>query len=187
MRQRVLVGFVALGLCAQAHAQSLEIGLNDDTARVRYSTAMWGEQYGRAQMEVGALYSSEYDNHLLNAGLLVFNDSWESPLELGVGGRFYFADTDADTFGGLALGGQFRFAPLNWRGFGIGAQYFYAPDIVTFSDAENLSEFGARVDYELMPQARVFIAYHNIEADHEDYSGSVELDEATLFGVSMRW
>lgn len=186
MRRSVLVGFAVVGVSTQVHAQSLEIGLNDDTARVRYATAMWGEQYGRVEVEGGLLYTTDND-YLLNTGMLVYNDAWQSPLELGVGGRLYFADTDADSFGGLGLGGQFRFAPRSWRGFGIGGQYYYAPDIVTFSGAESLRELGLRLDYELMPQARAFVAYHNIEADHEDYGDDIEIDEATVFGVQIRW
>lgn len=182
--RRSLVFPLIFGLSGPVLAQSLEVGLSDDTARVRYSTSMWGQQYGRLELDTGLLYTA--DHYLIgHAGLLVYNDSWDSPLELGVGGRVYFADAD-DTYGGLALGGRFRFGPQSWRGLGIGGHFFYAPEIVSFGDAENLTDFGLRVDYELMPQARLFVAYQKLEAEHE-LGGDVEIEDSTTFGVEIRW
>lgn len=176
---------LALLAAGAAHAQSLEISLNDDTARLRYATPMWGQQYGRVELEGGLLYDTD-DDVLLNAGMLVYNDSWQSPLELGVGGRLYYVDAGRNELGGLALGGRFTYAPQNWNGIGLGGHLYYAPKIVSFGDADSMTEVGIRASYQLMPQATIYVERHDISADIEN-GPEVNIDIATTVGVHLRW
>ncbi len=185
MRFHPLFAGLALLAAGAAHAQSLELSLNDETARVRYATPMWGQQYGRVEVEGGLLYDTD-DDVLLDAGMLVYNDSWQSPLELGIGGRFYYVDTGPNELGGLALGGRFMYAPQNWHGLGVGGHAYYAPRIVSFGDADGLTELAARVSYQLMPQANVYVERHDISADLKN-GPEVNIDVATTVGVHLRW
>ena len=41
----------------------------------------------------------------------------------------------------------------------LGATFFYSPDIISFFDVKKFIEFSGRVEYELLPQASLFIGY----------------------------
>ena len=166
-------------------AQSVELELNDKTVRLQVAGAVWGQQHGRLELEGGYLYSDN-DNDVLHLGMHVYNDVVDSPLSFGLGARLYWADADGFDAGALAVGGKIHYAPPALRGVGFGANVYYSPTVTTFSDAETFTEWNVLVDYQLMPQAALYLGYRDIRAEIED-AGWVDVEDGGYLGVQFRF
>ncbi len=166
MRLRILFATLALISTSTAHAYSTELALSNETARFNFSSFVGGFQGGRAQFDAGLLFNED-DDYVINTGLHVIDVAGtKSPgVQLGVGGTAYFADIGASNGLALALGGQISFRPQNFNRINLSANFHFAPGIVSFLDAERFTEYGARLEYSLLPQADVFIGWTKIEMD----------------------
>jgi hypothetical protein len=82
----------------------------------------------------------------------------------------------------LAIGGQLRYSVPPYRRLILGAEGYYAPDVVTSSPAENVSYSSAYVGYEVVPDALVYFGYRDISADLRD-RGDRTIDSGWHFGV----
>lgn len=189
---RVIQVLLFCMVTATARAEGLMAMLSGDSARFFYSTQMWGQQSGPLELETGVMFN-EQDNYLLNIGMMLRNDNLDSPVILSVGGRGYFAvvkdpDSNGDyQVGALALGMEVLFIPDNMGGLGMGFHYYYAPDILAGADAEGVTEYGLKLDYQLTPQANIFLGYQNIQADIIGRQSDVDIEKGFVFGIGMRY
>ncbi|HKK04248.1 MAG TPA: YfaZ family outer membrane protein [Gammaproteobacteria bacterium] len=180
----VIVGLLALA-SGNVFAQTIQAELSNSSARFNYATSVWGKQYGRAEVGGGLLYNDD-SNYAVNADLHVYNDSYESPLELGVGGRIYYVDVGPYNVLALALGLRFNYAPQALHGFGIGAHYYYAPKVVTGLDGDHMSEYGIYLGYQMIPQANVYVGYRKVKTDIKN-GPNLTMDKGGYVGVRIRF
>lgn len=183
MYSRILLLVSALLISTTATSEEINIQLSDDTARFMYLTEAFGQDFGRLELEAGFLYN-ENDDTLVNLGLLVRGESVSVPLIVSIGARAYYADLAAYNVGAVAIGGDLLFSPETWGGFGMGLFYYAAPSVVSFGDADGLSEYGAYVNFQITPQARVALGYQRIEADIEN-AATVVIDKGSYFGINI--
>ena len=192
MRLRLVPVILFCMLSATANAEGIVAMLSSDSARFFYSTQMWGQQAGPVELETGIMFNED-DNYLLNLGMLLRNDNLDSPIILSLGGRSYFAsvnETDTNEnykLVSLALGIDVLFIPDNMGGLGMGFHYFYSPDILSGGDAEGLIEFGVKLDYQLTPQANLFVGYQAITADIKDKDSDVDVEKGFMLGFGLRF
>ncbi len=173
-----------------AQAAGIAVQLGGESARFFYSTEVWGQQSGPLDMEVGAMYKNNGD-YMLSAGLLIRNDNLDSPVIISVGTRAYYTDATGPSelyqAMGLAIGGELLYIPDSWNGLGLGVHYFTAPNIVSFLDAESLTEFGGRLDYQLTPQASLFLGYDNISFVERGSNLTITVASEVYVGIGMRF
>lgn len=184
MRLRILFTTLALISASTAHAYTAEVALSEETARFNFSSFVGGFQGGRAQFDAGMLFNEDND-YVINTGLHVIDMAGsKSPgVQLGVGGTLYIAEIgDYDALA-LALGGQISFRPQTFNRVNLSANFHYAPGIVSFLDAERFVEYGARLEYSLLPQADVFLGWTKIEAEIEDVKWRAVKD--TYLGIRI--
>jgi len=192
MRLRLIQILLFCTISTTASAEGVIAMLSGDSARFFYSTQMWGQQAGPVELETGIMFNEE-DNYLLNLGMMLRNDNLDSPLILSLGGRSYFASANrADTnqefkIVALALGIEVLFVPDNMGGLGLGLHYYYAPDILSGGDAETVSEFAVKLDYQLTPQSNVFAGYQIINADLKNDEGDIDIEEGFMLGFGLRF
>ncbi len=184
-----LAGVFLLG-SVTAWGQSVSADLGSNSARFFYDTQATGQQAGRLDMEFSYLYTSS--NNLLSAGMLVRNDNLDSPLVISVGGRGYFVSTSDPVLGShsalvLSIGGELLVIPDTWGGLGIGVHYFTAPSIVSFMDAKSFTEYGGRLDYQITPQATVFVGYHHISFTTGSANTEIPVDSGLHFGIGIKF
>lgn len=183
MYRRIILLVTALLMSNVATAEEINIQLGSDTARFMYLTEAFGQDFGRLELEAGFLYHENGDS-LLNAGLLVRGESVSVPLIVSIGARAYYADVGTYRISAIAIGGDLLFSPESWGGFGIGAFYYKAPGVVAFSDADDLTEYGAYVNFQITPQARVAIGYKDINVSTT--SGvELEIDKGSYFALNI--
>ncbi|HEY0634112.1 MAG TPA: YfaZ family outer membrane protein [Gammaproteobacteria bacterium] len=185
-----------------AQADSLDLNLNDDSMRMTYEAAM-----GKgAAMDVGYYYNDRLkgsDADLMHLGLHVTGDNWSQSgiFNIKVGGRLVYTDLERYDLNlnkhqydamALGLGGEVRFSPVHRLGFGASA--YYAPRIASFLDAQRYSEYGVKIDYQLLTQAFIYVGYRqiNVEVEHLDdplmverFNGKFELDDSAHVGLKL--
>jgi len=191
MHRRFIFILVALFLSQIVRAESLNIQLGDNSARVMYATEVIGGSFGPTDLEVGAYYNNDKDK-LFHLGLLIRNDTLDNPLIIGFGTRLYYADVgnqsgqNPATTSAVAFGGEVLYVPDAFNGFGIGFNYFYAPSVLTFQDGDGFSEYGAIGSYAVSEQARFYVGYRFMELRIENAS-DIEVDSGFIFGFNLRF
>lgn len=176
---------------ASSNTGSFNVLLSDQSARFIFATEAFSGQYGPVDMEFGLFFNQD-DDKMAHIGLMVRNDTLDSPLVISIGTRLYYADagngegqTPAD-IGALAIGGELLFIPENFGGLGLGFHYFVAPSVVAFLDADNFTEYGIRLEYEITKQASAYLGYQKIQADVSS-GETLELDSSVYIGIGMRF
>jgi len=191
VKWRKFLAVVVYGLCtvasSQVRADSLDLNLNDDMLRLVYEADL---KTGMS-MDLGYFYNDTHkkdrsDADLMHLGLYVTGDNWSQSgvFNIKVGGRLIYTNIDPSyDLMALGLGGEVRFSPVHR--LGIGASAFYAPRIASFMDAERYSEYGVKLDYQLLTQAFVYLGYRQIDVEVENISRKVELDDSGHVGLKL--
>ena len=190
---RQLFAAIVLSICSISllHAGNLNIQLGSESGRFLYASEAFAGRFGPVDMEF-ALFFNDEEDYLGHIGMLVRNDTMDNPFVISVGTRLYYGDVgnapaqpDA-TVGGIALGGEVLFIPDNLGGLGFGMHLYYVPGIVAFSDADDMIEYGVRLEYAITQQASVYIGYQKIEVGLEN-GVDLEIDSSSHIGISLRF
>ena len=184
---RFLSVFILSVACATAYADNLKVMLGSDMARVMYASESLGQSLGRVELEGGYLYSeqnSDTSDYLAHVGFQVRGESLDAPLVVTVGARLYLGSAADQSVGGLGIGGDLLMAPDGWNGFGVGGFLYYVPDVVAFSDAEGLLEYGVTANFQVSSQATVNLGWQNIEVDLKNRPNRT-IDDGIFLGVNL--
>ena len=170
-------------------ADSLDLNLNDDSLRMTYEADM-GRGVKGLLLDAGYFYNDtrktdRSDADMTHVGLYVSGDNWSQAgvFNIKVGGRLVYAAPGPYNVMALGLGGEFRFSPVHR--LGLGASAYYAPRIATFMDGEHYSEFGAKIDYQLLQNAYVYLGYREIDMKVENSGGKFKLDQSGHVGLKL--
>ncbi|MFP4131424.1 MAG: YfaZ family outer membrane protein [Thiohalospira sp.] len=190
MRRIALAGLLS-GLAAlPVQAGQLDLNLNDDAAYAQFGWAINQDQPGDLNGEAGLYYTTD-DVYVGNVGLMVVGEtgSSDNPLEAGVGVKALgvHMDDNRDDFDsvGLAPGLALRYYPAAVNRLVVGGRVHYAPNVVSFGDADSLLEAQARVEYQIIPQAFAYLGYRHMEAEPEGGGKDITLDEGGHLGVRI--
>ena len=170
------------------NAARLDVNLNQDSARFTYYSLIGGSTYGRTEMSTGLLYNED-KNYLLELGLQVVDVAGsESPgLEVGVGPKLYYMNSDTPDVSGLAIaiGGIIRYNLPQMQRLALQGSAYYAPSITSTLDTDNFFEYGVRVAYEILPTANIYLGYRRIRVDYTKGVGSHTLDDGAMVGMNF--
>ncbi|MGD8546625.1 MAG: YfaZ family outer membrane protein [Thiohalophilus sp.] len=186
----IQISILAL-VSSTASADAIKAYLGSDVARFAYATEAFGQQFGRLETEFGFLYTDRNggvreDDYLAHLGLQVRGESLDAPLIASVGGRIYFGEASTHNISGIGLGGDVLLMPESWGGFGLGGFLYYAPNVVSFQDADSITEWGIFGSFQVTPQASIKAGVQNIEADI-DGGGTAEITDEAFVGVEIRF
>ncbi|MGH8502470.1 MAG: YfaZ family outer membrane protein [Gammaproteobacteria bacterium] len=175
----------AFGGPISAHADQLELFLSERAAQIGYAKPI-GVTNSDA---MAALFFNEDSDLMINAGLMAFGQPpGQLPFSFGAGAKAYafsLDDADEDVAAG-ALGGRVAYTfPANIP-MHISAEAFYAPEITTTGEGENMLDFNTRFEVEFIPRTSGFIGYRKLEVDLED-RGDVELDDNIHVGLRLNF
>lgn len=180
----VMVFGTGLMTGAQVMADSLDLNLNDDSMRLTYEANMGNSM----ALDAGYYYNDRLkgsDADMMHVGLHVTGDNWSQSgvFNIKIGGRLIYTDLDMYEVMALGLGGEVRFSPVHR--VGIGGSAYYAPRIASFLDGERYSEYGLKLDYQLLTQAYVYVGYRWIDVEVENVRGRWELDDSAHLGMKL--
>ncbi len=179
----------ALMLCVSssiALAEEVDLSLSNDTVLAKYIMPISYSGYGRTDAEFGVMYT-ESDDFMMSAGLSMMGEvgSHAPGLQGGVSIKGYGVSLDSgDDVGAVALGGSVWFVPPAMSRIGLVANLNFAPDITTFGDAKRFWDFNARGEYEVLPEAAVYLGYRKVRTRLER-NVDVDLDKGWHIGLRM--
>lgn len=178
-----LFGFL---LAFPAWAGTFAIDLNDDSTQLQYIQNLNTQNYGDTLAKARYLYNDDSDTSLIGvAGGVTGSPGNVDGLKFGFDVALNLADTDPDeTLVAVGIGVGVAYNPPALRGLGIDGHFVYSPEIFTFADGEDYVEWGAGVSYQVLPNARLTLAYQNIEAEIENL-GDRELDDSVRIGIKL--
>ncbi|MFT7409504.1 MAG: hypothetical protein ACI9EX_000075 [Oleispira sp.] len=161
---------------------SLDLSLANDSARLGYDAAKVG-----SGLHISAsIMHHEDDSDLLALGMHVVDmREPNSPLYMGIGGKvFAFKSGDIDG-GALGVGGFFRYNISQAPGLSTAGYLYYAPSVVSFNDTEDLTDADIRIQYGLLPTARVYMGYRYSRAKIENIKQAFMLEQGIHFGLKV--
>jgi hypothetical protein len=175
----------------QAADTSVELNVNDSDFEGRFDVLV---NPFATPLTVGAgfLYADDDDFWLANVNLAVKDEVGAPGLNLGLGFKGIFGESDVadDDLTTAALAFQFL-AEYDFREstanlpVSITASLGWAPDIISFSDTEDYFEFYSAVYLHINYWASIFIGYRDIEIEYEnDFDFEAEYD-AFYFGARL--
>jgi len=181
------------------NAGGLDIALSNETANLsillnppyRFSDG------GGSELTFGGFVSEQGDK-LAHATLMArgYRYANGTSYSLGTGMKLVAGDiaipavgTAAETeeeVGAVALGFQLGvlLASSQQNPIEFAVEAFHAPSITSFSDAERYSEYGARLQIDVIPQARAYVGYRRMRFDTNDYN-RVQLDQSIHIGMKL--
>ena len=175
MKSLRLSSFFLLALVSvtATKAADFEAALSKETAQLTFRSDSSLIGWGGSDLALG-LFFNEDDDYVAQASLMQMRQaSQEAPLTFGVGVKAYLGQLDTpdeDVFA-LAIGGEVRYTmPM-----ALYARGFYAPEITSFSGAEEVTDFQVGFQIEALPQTIAFVGVRRfeVEVDGRDY----ELDD----------
>lgn len=186
---RILLVVMCMIMSSAVYARSLDLNLSGESAQIKYATLIGATNYGRTELGFGFLYQED-KNYLGEVSLLVIDEAGsKSPgLELGVGTKFYYAYADKPDLNvsAIGLGGQLRYRHAKAPRIVYGAALFYAPGIVTFQDGDQLFEADARIEYEILPTANIYVGYRYIETEIKNRD-DLTIDDTFILGLRFKF
>ena len=104
-------------------------------------------------------------------------------LNAALGGKVYLAKFDSEYVQGFGLGGELDYQfPSNPK-LKLEAAFYYSPSVTLSDDLDYMTDFTAKISYQLLKKAELFIGYRQIDL-HAD-NGNVEIDEGLHAGMKF--
>lgn len=158
-----------------------ELALSNDTLELRYLSKIKSGDDGRL---VGGVFLGEERDVVLNAAMM-YGVDLDRRFNFSLGPQLYAAllrDENEDVMA-LSLGGEMRFYFDPRRRFAISGRAFYAPDILSFGSADNLTDLSARAEMQVSDRVMGFAGMRWFEFDLTNGGGERTLQEEVFVGL----
>ena len=199
MRSTYLVIALLMGVVGTAAAQSesqeeipsgheVDVALSNDTLELRYITG--GKKLGVEDSRFsGAFFLSEDRDIVLSGGLVFPLDFNFGRLSVLAGPQVYAAllNEENNDVMAVSLGAELRFVINEKRDFAVAGRAYYAPDILTFGSADNLTDFSAQAEIEIADQMKAFAGMRWFELDLTEGGGTQTLQDEVFVGLGYRF
>ena len=176
----------ALLLCNVATAGEVDFSFNSDAFRIFYIHDFVSNDL---QSDFGLLYNDD-DDWVGNVSLYLtgFASDGSNPLQAGIGGRTGYVSGDSSKQSGvpLAVGGWLKYTFPSLNRLSIRGDLFYAPSILSFGELDRYTDVTARIGYNVLKQADIYLGYRFVEGAFESRP-DVKFDDDFNIGFSIRW
>jgi len=196
--KKVLAGVCMMLGSLGAEAGGLDFALSNETANL--TLLLNPHQFyqgGGSELSVGGFISEQGDK-LAHATLMArgYRQADGKQYSLGAGMKAIAGDISIpaiaarpeaeESVGAVALGFQvgMLLASSRHNPLELAFEGFLAPSITSFSDAERYAEIGARIQIDVIPQARAYIGYRRMRFDTNDFN-NVRLDRSVHLGIKL--
>ena len=184
---RFVFALLVAGLCcAQAAADEIDLSLNSDALRFIYLHDLRNTEL---ELDGGWLYNSDNGNAVhLGLTLPGFASEGANPVRAGLGGRLVYVDGDlSDQSGfGLGLGGFLSYTLAKFNRITLTGAAYFAADITTISDLEKYQDYTAKVGYQFMREAEVYLGARYVKGNF-DTAPNVLFDNGMHVGFHVNF
>lgn len=180
------LGIALAAILPVAEAADFEAALSQDTAQFTFRSDSSIIGWGGADLGIG-LFFNEDDDYIGSFSLLQMRQaSQENPLTFGVGIKGYLGHLDGPdaTVAGLGIGGQVRYTFPGTMPMAVYLEGYYAPEITSFADADEIIDYTLGFQIEALPQTIAFVGIRHLEfeVDGDDYEAD---DDSLHVGVRL--
>ncbi|WP_250657328.1 YfaZ family outer membrane protein [Alkalimarinus coralli] len=165
-----------------ALASDVSLRISDDSVHSQVNVTPNG-----SNIDLGAGYMyHEGSRHIVNLDLHAKGQTavGNLPTTAGVGIQATGFDDDSVDGGAVGVGGFARLNIPSVPGLSFEGALHYAPSILSFGDADDLTRVRAQANYRVIQNADVFVGYHYLNADLEGHS-DVTLDKGLFAGMKL--
>lgn len=146
--------------------RSVEFSLSDEAGEARYRgpTSIGGQS--DTEISYAAFLSEDRD--IVGSAALMFDTDLDfGPLQVRLGPQAYAAllDEENEDVFALAIGATVRYDLVRSRGIAIVGSANWSPDILTFGQADNLTDFMARAQMRIADRLIGFAGYRWFRLD----------------------
>jgi hypothetical protein len=174
----------------QSTDQAINAYISERAIQAQYARDLDIRHVGSTTVRAGFFFNEDRD--LIFVGdLLAYTGRVQDPrdrrLEFRVGTRLYGAFLnveDQDVFS-IAIGGEAEWFFSKNRGASVLLNFYYAPDITTFGEANDISDTSLRLLLRLNDQADVFVGYRLFTFDQN--TGDRDVDDNVHIGLQFRF
>jgi hypothetical protein len=169
--------------------RSAEIALSNDTLQVRVSADGRAVNMAGGGQVMGDLLLTEERDFVLSGALLFPADLGLDRFSFRFGPRVYAAllqEENSDVFA-VSIGGTARFELNRNQRLAIVGEAFYAPDIITFGTADNLTDLMARAEIGFGDRLTGFAGMRWFEFDLTEGQGENTLQEEVFVGIGYQF
>lgn len=189
---KITYGLLVLAILmmgAVAHADNLELYASEKALQFTYNQDLTLMDAPGNRLQMGVFFDEDRDIigsvAVVMPGLL--RDLMPIPLSFSFGAKVLLAllnDPAAEDVVALAPGaGAHLDIPIDiGRPMYVDAEVYYAPEILVFGDAENVTDFTSRFNLDVMPRLTAFVGYRVLRFDLED-SGHTDYEDNFHVGI----
>lgn len=184
---RKIFAISLMSVSSVALADTLDIGLSNNTAQFKYGVA--SGLAGKSEVYAELMYNDK-NSVLGGVGLLVANDETKAPgLTIGIGAKAVAATIkyapSRQNASAVALGAQVRYELPAERRVAFAGDVYFAPEIITFGDAKRYQQYGARAEFSISPQLQVYAGYRKSWFVLKNSSADAALINGPHLGVQL--
>lgn len=184
---RKILAISLMSVTTLAAADTLDIGLGNHAAQFKYGVPT--TLAGKSEIYADLLYN-DVNSVMGGVGLLVANDEIKVPgLTIGIGVKAVAAtikETPArQNTSAVALGAQVRYELPAERRVAFSGEFYYGPQIITFGDAKQFQQYGARAEFSVSPQVQVYAGYRKTLFTVKTTNADAVLVSGPLVGVQL--
>lgn len=169
-----------------SHAAGLELDLSEQSGELTYLIGSRKITDGGLDVGLSFFYNNREDI-VIGANILSLGQQakYGQPIQLGVGAKLYGGKLNDDReIGAVGIGGRLGYiVPSQVSPVAVVAEFYFAPSVTSFGDAERLLELSTRVEVEITPTAVGFVGYRLSTVRMANTEDDTELDDNLNVGV----
>jgi hypothetical protein len=178
---------LGIAYVSTSSANDFEAALSSETAQFTFRSDSSLIGWGGSDLSFGLFYNED-DDFIGQVGLLQMRQASEdNPLTFGVGVKGYLGtldDVDQDVLA-FGIGGEIRYTIPGTMPMAVYLRGYIAPEITSFSDTEEVTDFQLGFQIEALPQTIAFVGIRRLEFETDD-EGDYEADDDNVhFGVRL--
>ena len=180
----LLLGGVLLSSGAMANTHNFDLGFQDDLLLLDLGT-----QFERSDVHLSVQYYDKVDEgHLASISLLKTHDINIHHIELGVRPVKLWSDQQTSSGHAISVGGLYSINIVH--NISLSLSGYYAPKVLSYSDVEGYSQFDTRINYEVIPNFKIYTGYNKIKFAYEDDNKQThhhKYDGSMFAGVGLKF
>ena len=183
----ILLGLFAIGLNSQAQANDFEAALSSQTAQFTFRSDSSLIGWGGADLGMGLFYNEASDFAVQVELIQSRPPSISSPLTLGVGVKAYAGriDFSGEEIFAMGIGGEIKYTIAGTMPMAIYLRGYLAPEITSFAETEEVTDYVFGFQIEVLPQTTAFIGVRHLEIDTETFNDYPMDDDKVHLGVRL--
>ena len=173
------------GVSTAARAVDAALDVNDNAARAYVGVPI----ANNILVDSSWLYHADNGHVFSVGGHVTGAASGVDPLKAGLGLRFSYVSNDRESEEdgtALGLGGFVRYTLPQYDRVNFGASLYYAPEVLSFGDVDELWELGLDAGYSVLKQADVYVGWRTVKADFKN-DGTERMDTGFHVGLRVRF